>query len=61
MTIYIDVILIENLLMNSIILFATGLVLKTKIRTTRIIISSLIGAIQLLHTFLNLEYIQIYY
>ena len=45
MTIYIDVILIENLLMNSIILFATGLVLKTKIRTTRIIISSLIGAI----------------
>ena len=45
MTIYIDVILIENLLMNSIILFATGLVLKTKIRTTRIIISRLIGAI----------------
>lgn len=32
MTIYIDIILMENLIMNFIILYATGLVLKRKIK-----------------------------
>lgn len=45
MTIYIDVVLIENLIMNYIILLATGVILKTKIKHFKIIISSLIGAI----------------
>ena len=45
MTIYIDVVLIENLIMNYIIIYATAIVLKVKIRHLRIIISSLIGAI----------------
>ena len=45
MTIYIDVILIENLLMNYIILFAKGTVLKIKIKYIRILLASLVGAI----------------
>lgn len=44
MTIYIDVVLIENLVMNYIILLATGIILKVKINHFRLIISSLIGA-----------------
>lgn len=45
MTIYIDVVLIENLIMNYIILLATGLILKIKIKHIRLIIGSLLGAI----------------
>lgn len=44
MTIYIDVVLIENLIMNYIIFFATGVVLKIKINHIRLIIASLLGA-----------------
>ena len=44
-TIYVDVVLIENLIMNYIILLATGVVLKQKISHIRLIISSLLGAI----------------
>ena len=45
MTIYIDVVLIEYLIMNYIILLATGLILKIKIKHIRLIIGSLLGAI----------------
>ena len=45
MTIYVDVVLIENLLMNYIIIFATGTILKIKIKQIRIILASLLGAI----------------
>lgn len=45
MTIYIDVVLIENVIMNFIILLATGLILKEKIKITRLLLSSLLGAI----------------
>lgn len=45
MTIYIDVVLIENLVMNYIILFATAVVLKLKIKQIRLISASLVGAI----------------
>lgn len=45
MTIYIDVVLIENLIMNFIILLATGLILKEKIKTIRLLLASLLGAI----------------
>ena len=44
MTIYVDVVLMENLIMNYIILLATGIILKQKINHTRLIISSLLGA-----------------
>ena len=45
MTIYIDIVLIENLLMNYIILFATGVILKINIKHGRLLVASLIGAI----------------
>lgn len=45
MTIYIDIVLIENLIMNSIILYATVIVLKLKVKAIRLILASLIGAI----------------
>ena len=45
MTIYVDVVLIENLLMNYIILFATGVILKVNIKHMRLVLASLIGAI----------------
>ncbi len=44
MTIYIDVVLIENLIMNSIILLATGLILKEKIKIIKVLLASLLGA-----------------
>ena len=51
MTIYIDVVLVENLIMNYIILLATGIIMKIKIKHLRLIISSLIGAIYTILTY----------
>lgn len=45
MTIYLDIVFVENIIMNYIILFATGLICKEKIKQMRIIISSIIGSI----------------
>lgn len=45
MTIYIDVVLLENLIMNYIILFATGLIVKVKVKQIRFIVASLLGAV----------------
>lgn len=45
MKVYLDIILIENLLMNYIILFATGIAMKRRIKNYRIIISSIVGSI----------------
>ena len=45
MTIYIDVVLIENLIMNYIILFATAIILKLQVKQIRLITGSLVGAI----------------
>lgn len=44
MTIYIDIVLIENLIMNYIILFTTGVVLKIRVNHMRLILASLLGA-----------------
>lgn len=44
-TIYVDIIFLENLIMNSIILYATSIILKIKPKIVRIIISSTIGSI----------------
>lgn len=54
MTIYIDVVLIENLIMNYIILLATGIVLREKIRTIRLLMSSLLGAIYSIISYANI-------
>lgn len=45
MTIYIDIIILENLIMNYIILYATGLISKNKIYSFKIMLASLIGSI----------------
>lgn len=45
MTIYIDIIIVENLIMNYIILYAVGLISKNKIYYFKIFLASLIGAI----------------
>ena len=45
MTVYIDIILLENLCMNYIILFATAYIMKLKISHIRLVASSGIGAI----------------
>ena len=45
MTIYVDVVLLENLCMNYIILFSTAYILKLKIKHLKILLSSLLGAI----------------
>lgn len=45
MTIYLDIVLIENLIMNYIILFATGYILKIKLNHIRLVLSALLGGI----------------
>lgn len=45
MTIYIDVVFLENLVMNSIILIASGIILKKKLKWIRILLASSLGAI----------------
>ena len=42
MTIYIDVVIIENLIMNYIILYATSIILKKQTKIIRLFLSSLI-------------------
>ena len=42
MTIYIDVVIIENLIMNYIILYATSIIIKKQVKILRIFISSII-------------------
>lgn len=56
MTIYLDIILCENLLMNYIILFATYVITKpkTKHAQIRMILSSLLGSIYAIIVYLNI-------
>lgn len=58
MTIYIDVVLFENLIMNTIILIATGIILKQKIKWLRIIPAGTLGAIYSIMTYISV--LQIY-
>ena len=45
MTLYIDLILLENVVMNYIIILATGMICKVDIKQIRVLLSSLLGAI----------------
>jgi len=45
MTLYIDLILLENVIMNYIIILTTGMVCRANIKQLRIILSSLLGAV----------------
>lgn len=54
MTVYVDIILLENICMNFIILFATAYIMKIQIKYLRIFISSLIGAIYAVLVYANI-------
>ncbi|MGN1327026.1 MAG: sigma-E processing peptidase SpoIIGA [Clostridia bacterium] len=56
MTIYIDIIFVENILMNYIILFATLVIIKsrTKYQQIRLIVSSIIGSCYAVIIYLNI-------
>lgn len=53
MIVYVDIVLIENLIMNYIILFTTGLILKQNMKYIRLIIAGLIGAIYAVITYVS--------
>ena len=57
-TIYLDIIFLENLIMNSILLYATSIILKIKPKFIRVIIASAIGSIYAI--FLYITNIKIY-
>ena len=52
-TIYIDIIFFENLIMNSIILYATAVILKIRPKTIRLIASSTIGSVYSIITYVS--------
>lgn len=58
MTIYIDVVILENLIMNYIILYATGLVLKIRMKNIRLLCASLLGAIYSVISYMSI--LQVY-
>lgn len=53
MIIYLDVVILENLIMNSIIMYAIAIILKIDIKHFRILISSTIGAIYSVLTYIS--------
>ena len=53
MTIYIDIIFLENIIMNFIILLSTGLVLREKISYTRMFLASTLGSIYVIVTYIT--------
>lgn len=54
MTVYLDIVFLENVLMNYIIIFATGVVVKAENNKWRIMLASLIGAIYTVVMYLNI-------
>lgn len=52
-TIYLDIIFLENLIMNSIILYTTAIILKIKPKTVRVVISSTIGSVYAIITYVT--------
>lgn len=53
MTVYIDIIFLENLFMNYIIIFATGIIVKNEIRIIRTFVASFIGSIYAVIIYMN--------
>lgn len=54
MTVYLDVVLLENLCMNYIILFATGYLMKIKMNHIRVIIASFLGGIYAIVSYMEI-------
>ena len=52
-TIYIDIIFFENLIMNSIILYATAIILKIRPKTIRIVLAGTIGSVYAIITYIT--------
>ena len=52
-TIYIDIVFLENLIMNSIIIYATSIILKLKPKMIRVVISSAIGSVYAIITYIT--------
>lgn len=54
MTIYLDIVFLENALMNYIILYATGFVQKRKMKNFKLLISSVLGALYAIISYLKI-------
>ena len=54
MTVYLDVVLLENLCMNYIILFATGYIMKIKMKQLRLVFSGLLGGVYAVIAYLEI-------
>lgn len=54
MTVYLDIVFVENLLMNYIILFATGFIQKIQMKQLRLIASSSFGGVYAIISYLNI-------
>lgn len=54
MTVYLDIVFVENVLMNYIIIFATGVVIKTDCKKYRIFFASCMGAVYTVVMYLNI-------
>ena len=54
MTVYVDVVFMENLFMNYIILFATAVINKVEIKLIRILLSSILGSIYAVVSYTNI-------
>ncbi len=54
MTIYVDIVLLENLLMNYIILFTTGMIARTKTSTIKLVFSGGVGGVYAVISFMNI-------
>jgi stage II sporulation protein GA (sporulation sigma-E factor processing peptidase) len=54
LTVYIDIIFLENLFMNYIIIFATGIIIKAEIKIIRTFLSSFIGSVYAVIVYTNI-------
>lgn len=54
MTIYLDIVFLENVLMNYLILYATGFIQKRKMRSIRLIVASIFGAVYAIIAYLKI-------
>ena len=54
MIVYLDIVFLENILMNYIIVFATGVVIKNECKKIRLLIASVIGSIYTIIMYLNI-------
>ena len=54
LTVYLDIIFLENLFMNYIIIFATAIIIKEEIKVIKTFLSSLIGSIYAVIVYMNI-------